>query len=122
MPPIAADMRGDRQLVAAGAEHAPPVLVAEQAVGGALHVRDVLGMRADAAEDAEHALDEERRLDDAAIEEVRSRVQVPDVVALDLEARAVRRARGQDVLDVRERVLEDAVVRAFADTAAPSRA
>ena len=102
--------RSDRQLVAAGAEHAPAVLVAEQAVGRALHVRDVVGMRADAAQDAEHALDEQRRLHDAAIEEVRRRVQVPDVVALDLEARAVVRARGQDVLDVLERVPEDALV------------
>ena len=103
-------LRGDRQLVAAGAEHAPAVLVAEEPVGRALHVHDVLGMRADAAEDAEHALDEQRRLHDAAIEEMLGRVQVADVVALDLEARAVRRARGQDVLDVLERVLEDAVV------------
>ena len=44
------------------------------------------------------------------VEEVMRRVQVPDVVALDLEARAVVGARGQDVLDVLERVAEDAVV------------
>ena len=31
---------------------------------------DVLGMRADAAEDAEHGLDEERRLDQAAVDEM----------------------------------------------------
>ena len=31
---------------------------------------DVLGMRADAAQDAEHGLDEERRLDQAAVEEM----------------------------------------------------
>jgi hypothetical protein len=96
-------------------------LVAEQAIRGALHVRDVVGMRTDAAEDAEHALDEERRLDHAAVEESARRVEVADVVALDLEARAVVGARGQDVLDVLERVLEDPVVRP-ARYGAPSRA
>jgi hypothetical protein len=67
-------------------------------------------MRADAAEDAEHRLDEERRLDEAAVGEVRERVEMADVVALDLEARAVLGAGRQDVLDVLEGVLEDAVV------------
>src|SRR5262245_62168846 len=70
-------------------------------------------MRADAAENAEHALHEERRLDEAAIDEVRERVEVTDVVALDLEAGAVLRAGREDVLDVLERVLEHAVSRAF---------
>src|SRR5207244_11935644 len=65
--------RRDWQLVASCTENAPPVLIAEQAVGRALHVRDVVGMPADAAEDSEHALDEERRLDDAATEEMRRR-------------------------------------------------
>jgi hypothetical protein len=44
------------------------------------------------------------------LEEVRGGVQVADVVALDLEARAVLAARGQDVGDVAEGVLEDALV------------
>src|SRR3712207_8792906 len=37
--------RGDRHLVAPGAEHRPAVLVAEQAVGRALHHQHVLVMR-----------------------------------------------------------------------------
>ena len=41
------------------------------------------------------------------------RVEMADVVALDLEARAVAGAGRQDVLDVGEGVLEDAVARAF---------
>src|ERR1700682_4223989 len=53
--------RGDEHLVAPCAEHRPVVRVAEQAIGGALHVHHVFGMRADAAADAEHRLDEERR-------------------------------------------------------------
>ena len=48
----------------------------------------VLGVGADAAEDAEDRLHEERRLDEPALEEVREVVEVADVVALELEARA----------------------------------
>src|SRR5439155_24648015 len=77
--------RGDEHLVAAGAQDRPVVRVAEQAVGGALHVQHVLGMRADAAADAEHRLDEQRRLEQPPLEEVRRGVEMADVVALDLE-------------------------------------
>ena len=80
--------RGDRHLVAAGAQDRPAVVVAEQPVGGALHVHHVVGMRPDAAEDAEHGLDEQRRLDEAALEEMREVVEMGGVVALELEARA----------------------------------
>ena len=86
-------MRRDAHLVGARAEHRPVIIVAEQPVGGALHLHDVLGMRADAAEDAEHRLHEQRRLDHAAVEEVPQRVEMADVVALDLEAGAVLRRR-----------------------------
>src|SRR5438445_1487022 len=54
--------RGDEHLVAAGAQNRPVISVAEQPVGGALHVQHVLGMRADAAADAEPRLEEQRRL------------------------------------------------------------
>ena len=106
--------RGDLHLVAPRAEHGPVIiLAAEQPVGGAAHVDHVFRMRADAAEDAEHRLHEHRRLHHAALEEVLQRVEMPDVVALDLEARAVLGAGREDVFDVLERVLEDAVARAF---------
>src|SRR6516164_9388806 len=52
---IATDRGGHRcdgKLVATGAEHRPFVLIAEQTIGGALHVHDVLGVRADPAQDA----------------------------------------------------------------------
>ncbi len=55
--------RRDRQLIAAGAEHRPAGMVAKQPVGGALHVHDVLGMRADAAQYPEHGLHKQRRLE-----------------------------------------------------------
>ncbi|MOA54888.1 hypothetical protein D3C78_1785830 [compost metagenome] len=44
---------------------------------------------------------------------MRGGVEVADVVALDLEARAVVIARRQNVLDILERVLEHQVVAAF---------
>jgi hypothetical protein len=52
-------LRGEWHLVAARAQHRPFVLRAEEPVGGALHMLHVFGMRADAAENAEHRLDEE---------------------------------------------------------------
>ncbi len=51
-------------------------------------MHQVLRLRADAAENAEDRLDEERRLDDAAIGEMREVVEMADIVALELEARA----------------------------------
>src|SRR5260370_36729847 len=73
----------------------------------------VLGMRADSAENAEPALNEERRLDQSAIDKMRKRIDMPDIVALDLEPRAVVGASREDPLDISERVLEDAVARSF---------
>ena len=78
---------GDQaRLVAAGPEDRPLVVAPEQPVGGRLHVDQVLDVGPDAAEDPKHALDEQRRLDDAGVEEVGERVQVAHVVALELEA------------------------------------
>ena len=71
------------------------------------------GCGADAAENAEHALHEERRLDQAAVDEMGKRVEVADVVAFDLEAGAVAGAGRENVFDVGKGVLEDAVARAF---------
>ena len=50
--------RRDRELIAAGAQHRPDHLVAEQPVGGALHVQHVLRVRAGSALQAEHRLHE----------------------------------------------------------------
>src|SRR5437763_1591561 len=74
-------------------------------------MHDVLGMRADSAEDAEHSLDEERRLDEAALEEMIEVVEVPGVVALELEARPRIGKRAQDEFDVLERVAEHEIAR-----------
>ena len=65
-------------------------------------------MRADAAANAEHRLDEQRRREQAAIQEMRGRVEMADIVALELEPRAVAAAQPQDVGDVLQGVLEEA--------------
>lgn len=64
------------------------------------------------AEDTEDALHEEVRLDDAAVREMHQCVEVTDIVAVELEAGAVFGTGGQEVLDVRKRILEDAIERA----------
>jgi hypothetical protein len=47
-----------------------------------------LGIGADATEDAEDRLHEQRRLHNPALEEMGERVEMADVVALEFEARA----------------------------------
>ena len=78
-------------------------------------------MRADAAEDAEHRLDEERRLDEAALEEMGEVVEMADVVALELEARAVvvagRRMNSMSL----KRVAEDEIARGLEMRPSPNR-
>src|SRR5215213_10991737 len=99
---------GDQvELVTARPEDAPPVVVPEQAVGGSLHVEQIFGIGADAAEYAKDGLHKERWLHEAAIEEVRKVIEVADVVALELEAGAVRAHRLQQALDVGEGITED---------------
>jgi enamine deaminase RidA (YjgF/YER057c/UK114 family) len=44
-------------------------------------MKEILRLRADTAENAEDALDEERRLDEAAVDEMRQIVKVTDVIA-----------------------------------------
>src|SRR5438128_8770556 len=91
--------RGDEHLVAPGAEHRPVIRVAEQAIGGALHVQHVLRMRPDAAADAEDGLDEQRWFKQATLKKMRRGIKMADVVALDLEAGVVVAAALEDVGD-----------------------
>jgi hypothetical protein len=74
---------------------------------------DVFRMRANAAKQAEHRLHEEGRLHQPAVGEVGEIVEMGDVVAFELKARAVVVAGRQNVLDVLERVAEDEVARRF---------
>ena len=81
------------------------IVVAEQLVGGAAHVDDVLGIGADAAENAEDRLHEERRLDEPAVEEMRQGVEMADVVAFELEARAAALAQSSRIVSMSWKVL-----------------
>src|SRR5262249_6247520 len=102
---------GDPQLACAGAEHGPAIIVTKEPVGCALHMRDVFGMRADAAEKPKDGLDEERRLDEFAVGEMRQIVKVCDIVALEFETGAVVVAGRKNEFDVLEAVAEDQVTR-----------
>src|SRR5215467_12905525 len=79
----------ERHLVPSGREDRPLILIAEELVGDAPHMGEVLGIGADPAKDAEDRLHEERRLDEAALEEVREVIEMADIVAFELEARTV---------------------------------
>src|SRR5450756_2761732 len=70
-------------------------------------------MAADASENAEHRLHEQRRLDQAAIEEMLERVEMADIIALDLETGVIFRAGSEDVFNVSEGVLEHALLGPF---------
>ena len=90
----------------AGAEHREPIVLApEETIRGGAHHHQVLGVRTHAAQDAVDALDEQRPLDQAFVKEVGKVVEMTDVVALELEARAASFAqRSEDVRDVLKRV------------------
>ena len=96
-------------------EHGKLVIVApQQAIGGAAHQEQIFRIGVDAAHDAEAALEEQRRLQQPLVDEVGEVADVPDVVALELEARAVRLAEPlDDAADVGERIAENDVFRAF---------
>ena len=98
----------------------PVIIVAEQPLGGVAHDQHILRFGADAAEDAEDRLHEERRLDELAIEEVGERVEMADIVAFEFEAHAVALAEPlQYELDIAEGVAEDEVLRALEMLALP---
>src|SRR3546814_2261283 len=48
----------------------PFILIAEESVGGALHVHDIVGMAADPAQNAEEGLNEERCFHQSTVQEM----------------------------------------------------
>src|SRR5216684_5296750 len=114
---IAAHHRGHRhegQLMPPGRQHRPSILLAEQLVGDALHMRKVLGIGPDAAENAEDRLHEERRLDQLAVEKMSKRIEVADIVALEFELRAATLAELlKNMLDIFESIPENEIPRVF---------
>jgi hypothetical protein len=104
-------VRCERHLETAGGQDGPSVVVSEQPVGGLLHEHEVLGLGADAAEDAEYRLHEEWRPNELFVDEVSQIVEVSDIVAFVLEARTVLLAeRFEDAFNIAKRVAEDEIV------------
>jgi predicted RNA-binding protein len=92
----------------------------EQPIGGAPLVHQVLWVSADRAAQAKDGLNEQRRFHEATLEEPGQSVKMADVVALELEAGAVRLADVlEDVFDVGEGVLEDQFPGAFEERLLP---
>src|SRR5439155_5773738 len=112
-PDIAAHRRpdgGEVDLVAPGGQDRPLIVPPEQAVRRPPHMHQVFRMRPDAAQDAEDRLHEERRLQQLAVEEVRQRVEMADIVAFAFEARAAAMPElADEALDLREGVADDQV-------------
>ena len=83
---------------------------------------EVFGIGADAAQDAEDRLHEERRLHQPAIEEMGQVVEMADVVALELEARAAALAQILQTCSISLKVLRKMKSRrALEMLSAPSR-
>ena len=81
---------------------------------------EIVGIGADAAQNAQHELDEQRPRDQPAVTEMRQRIEVADVVALELEARAAALAQSfKHALHVGEGVLEDGVAGGFEEFRLP---
>src|SRR5262249_37749026 len=94
-PDIAAHpgrLGGHAQPGRTSAQHGRFVLITKQAVRRTLHMGDILGMCADSAQYSEYGLNEEWRFHEAAVEAVFQIVEMADVIAFELEARAVRGA------------------------------
>jgi len=104
-------LRCEGHLETAGRQDGPPVVVSKQPVGGLFHEHEVLGLGADAAQDAEYRLHEEWRLNEFFVDEMSQIVEVSDIVAFVLEARTMLFAEGfEDALDIAERIAEDEIV------------
>ena len=72
-------------------------------------MKHIFRVRPDAAQDAEHRLDEKRRPHQPAFQEMGEIVEMRSVVAFELETGAAIAQCVQDELDVLERVAEDEV-------------
>ena len=113
MPLARGRMGGEGHLVPAGRQHRPLIGVAEQPIRRFLHEEQVRPFGPDAAQNAEDRLNQERRLDDLAVQKVGQVVEMADVVAFVLEPGAVVLAeRLDDAFDVLEGIAENAVLRA----------
>src|SRR5271165_1156561 len=101
----------ERELMATGRQHGPDVIGAEQLVGSATHEVQVVPVGADTPKNTEDGLDKEGRLAQLLVDEIGKVIEMPDVVALVLEPRAVSLVEQfHDARNVTERIAEDEVV------------
>ena len=73
----------------AGSQDRPLIIVAEQTISDLAHMHHVLMLCANATQNAENCLHEERRLYQPAVDEMGEIIEVAYIVALELEARTV---------------------------------
>src|SRR6266403_1416070 len=101
----------ERHLVPPGSKHRPAIGIAtEQPVSGLAHEHEILEIGTDTTEDTEDHLDEERGLDEPAVDKMRQIVKMANIVAFVLEPRACVTQRLENVGDVAEGVAENIVV------------
>ena len=98
-------------LVLARTQNGQIIVIAKQPVRRLLHVHQVFRIRTNAAQNAKDALDQERRLDDAFAHEIVERIEMPDVIAFELETRSeVASQFCGNLLDLLEGVAGDDIV------------
>src|SRR5690606_29539242 len=102
--------RHERHLMATGRQHGQVIVIAKQLVGNFAHVQQVVMVRAHTPQNAEDALQEERRLDETSVCKMRHVVQMAEVVTLKLKARPSGGKLRHTALDLREGVGEDEVL------------
>ena len=84
------------------------VLAAEQPVGGAAHHKQIFRMSAQAAERAEHALNEQRSAREALVDEIGEIVEMADVAADVFEAHVAGASElRQNLTDIGEGIADD---------------
>lgn len=114
MPSHQGSLGDQGHLVAASTQHRPLVVPAKQLIGDAFHVHEVFWVGANTAEHAQDKLQKDRPLDQASVHEVLEVIEVPDVVALELEPGAMGVAQAfEHFFDVTKGVAENAATGAL---------
>ena len=95
-------------------EDRPDVLIAKQLVRGFFGEQQIAWLRADAAQNTEDRLHEQRRLDNLAVQAIGQIIQMPDIVTFEFEPRAVAFTKLlDDARDIFKRVAENEIVCVF---------
>ena len=93
-------------------ENGEVVVIPQQTIGRRLHVHQLLGRRIDAAENAEHELQEDRPFQQSTLAVERNRLDVADVVAFEFEANPLALAEiGKNGFNVPKGILKHDIAR-----------